>query len=118
VLLGTATGAALHDGTPHGFTEIFYAYASATNGNGSAMAGLGADTPWYDTTLGLAMLGGRYLPIVASVALARGRVRPATSGTLPTSGITFGIVLLGVVALVGGLTFLPALVLGPLAEAL
>jgi potassium-transporting ATPase potassium-binding subunit len=121
VLLGTATTAALHDGTPRGFTEIFYAYASATNGNGSAMAGLGADTPWYDTILGLAMLGGRYLPIVASVALAgalaRGRVRPATSGTLPTSGVTFGIGLLGVIALVGGLTFLPALVLGPLAEA-
>ena len=65
---------------------------------------------------------GRYLPIVASVALAgalaRGPVRPATSGTLPTRGITFGIVLLGVIALVGGMTFLPAPVLGPLAEAL
>ena len=113
---------ALHDGTPRGFTEILYAFTSATNGNGSAMAGLGADTDWFDTTLGLAMLAGRYLPLVVALALAgalaRRRVRPATAGSLRASGPTFGAVLVGVIVLVGGLTYLPALALGPLAEAL
>ncbi len=122
VVLGTATAAALHDGGPRGFTEIFYAFASATNGNGSAMAGLGADTVWYDTTLGLAMLAGRYLPLVVSLALAgalaRRQVRPRTAGSLPSSGPTFGVVFLGVIILVGGLTYLPALALGPLADGL
>ncbi len=122
VLLGSATSMALQDGTPRGFTEIFYAFTSATNGNGSAMAGLGADTVWYDTTLGLAMLAGRYLPLLIALALAgalaRRRVRPETAGSLRASGPTFGAVLVGVILLVGGLTYLPALALGPLAEAL
>ena len=122
VVVGTATSAATHDGTPRGFTEIVYAFGSATNGNGSALGGLAADTPWYDTTLGLAMLGGRFLPLVASLALAgafaRRSVRARTEATLPVSGFTFGLLLAGVILLVGGLTYLPALALGPLADGL
>ncbi len=122
VALSTATAAATHDGTPRGFTEILYAFGSVTNGNGSALGGLAADTPWYDTTLGLAMLGGRFLPLVVSLALAgafaRRSVRVRTEATLPVSGVTFGLVLAGVIVLVGGLTYLPALALGPLADGL
>jgi len=105
---------------PHGLTEVTYAFASATQNNGSAFAGLAADTSWYNTTLGLAMLVGRFLPIVVILAIAGSmagaRVHARTSATLESSGPTFAGLLLAVVLIVGGLTYLPVLVLGPIAE--
>jgi potassium-transporting ATPase potassium-binding subunit len=119
VLLDTAKRSALNPGA-HGFTEMLYAFASAANGNGSAFAGLNANTDWYNVTLGLAMLGGRFLLLITVLAvagsLARGRIHASTSATLQPSGPTFGTLLLGVVLIVGGLTYLPAMMLGPLAE--
>ncbi len=107
---------------PHGFSEILYAYTSAGNNNGSAFAGITAATPWMDTTLGLAMLVGRFLliiPVLAlSGALAQKRVTPATSGTFPTHTPLFVGLVIGVVVIVGGLTFFPALALGPIVEQL
>jgi K+-transporting ATPase ATPase A chain len=99
---------------------MFYAFASAANGNGSAFAGLNANTDWYNTSLGLVMLVGRFLPLVTALALAgtlsRSRVHATTAATPPTSGATFGTLLGAIVLIVGGLTYLPALVLGPIAE--
>ena len=121
VVLPTALDSRLNDG-PHGFTEILYAYASAANGNGSAFAGLNANTDWYNTTLGIAMLAGRFLLIVPVLALAgsfaRARIHAPSLGTLPTSGATFGGLLTAVILIVGGLTYLPALILGPIVEQL
>jgi len=112
--------AGLNNQGPHGLTEILYAYSSCTGNNGSAFAGLGANTPWYNTTLGLAMLIGRFLMIVPIMALAgslaRKKIAPASSGTFPVSGGTFVVLLLGTVLLVGALNFLPALALGPIVE--
>ncbi|MFF5337404.1 potassium-transporting ATPase subunit KdpA [Streptomyces sp. NPDC013181] len=106
----------------HGFSEILYAYTSGANNNGSAFAGLDADTPWFNTTLGLAMLLGRFLPMVFVLALAGSlagqRPVPATSGTVPTHTPLFGALLAAVVVVVAGLTYFPALALGPLAEGL
>jgi K+-transporting ATPase ATPase A chain len=106
----------------HGFTEIFYAFTSAANGNGSAFAGLNANTDWYNTTLGLVMLAGRYVPIVVVLALAgslsRKEFHAASVATAPTSGPTFAGLLLSVVIILGGLSYLPAFVLGPVAERL
>lgn len=115
---------ALSDGTnnsgPHGFSEILYAYTSATANNGSAFGGLTANTPWYNTTLGFAMLFGRFAMIVPIMALAgslaRKRLIPAGPGTFPLSGPLFTTLLVGTVLLVGALTYVPALVLGPVAE--
>ena len=105
---------------PHGLTEILYAFGSAANNNGSAFAGLDAATPWYDTTLGLAMLVGRFLLIIPVLAIAGSMARkqpvPETAGTLPTHTPLFGGVVLGVVVIVAGLTFFPALALGPIVE--
>jgi K+-transporting ATPase ATPase A chain len=105
---------------PHGFSEIFYAFASATGNNGSAFAGLTANTAFYDTTLGLAMLIGRFLMIVPLLAmagsLARKKAVPMSSGTFPTDGGTFSALLVGTVILVNALTFFPALSLGPIVE--
>ncbi|MCC7047696.1 MAG: potassium-transporting ATPase subunit KdpA [Alphaproteobacteria bacterium] len=105
---------------PHGFSEIFYAYASATGNNGSAFAGLTASTMFYNSTLGLAMLVGRFLMIVPVLAiagaLAAKKAAPAAAGTFPTHGSLFIGLLVGVVLIVGGLTYFPALALGPLAE--
>jgi K+-transporting ATPase ATPase A chain len=105
---------------PHGFAEILYAYASATGNNGSAFAGLSANTPFYNTTLGLAMLIGRFLAIVPMLAiagsLAAKKIVPASAGTFPTSGGLFVGLLVGVVLIVGGLTYFPALSLGPVVE--
>jgi K+-transporting ATPase ATPase A chain len=119
VLLKTATSSALNPG-PHGFTEIVYAYASAATGNGSAFAGLNANTDWYNVSLGVAMLCGRFLLLITVLALAgslaRGRHHASTRATLQPSGLTFGALLLAVTVIVGGLTYLPALMLGPLAE--
>ncbi len=106
----------------HGFTEVLYAYTSAANNNGSAFAGFGADTPFFNTTLGLCMLLGRFLPMVCVLALAGSLARqapvPVTAGTLRTEKPLFSGLLVGSVLIVTGLTFFPALALGPLAEGL
>jgi K+-transporting ATPase ATPase A chain len=105
---------------PHGLSEILYAYTSGAGNNGSAFAGLNANTPWYDTTLGVDMLLGRFGMIVPLLALAgslaRKKIIPANAGTFPVTGITFVALLVGTVILVGALTFLPALTLGPIVE--
>jgi potassium-transporting ATPase potassium-binding subunit len=104
----------------HGLSEVTYAFASATNNNGSAFAGLSANTPWYNVTLGLAMLVGRFAPIVLALAiagsLAGARVHARTRATLDTSGPTFAVFLLGVILIVGGLIYFPMLILGPIGE--
>ncbi|MFJ4903092.1 MULTISPECIES: potassium-transporting ATPase subunit KdpA [unclassified Streptomyces] len=106
----------------HGFSEILYAYTSGANNNGSAFAGLAADTPWFNTTIGLAMLLGRFLPMVFVLALAGSfaeqRPVPATVGTLGTHRPLFSGLLAATVMIVAGLTYFPALALGPLAEGL
>jgi K+-transporting ATPase ATPase A chain len=105
---------------PHGLSEMLYAYTSGAGNNGSAFAGLNANTPWYDTTLGIDMLLGRFGMIVPLLALAgslaRKKIIPASAGTFPVSGFTFVVLLIGTVVLVGALTFLPALALGPIVE--
>jgi K+-transporting ATPase ATPase A chain len=105
---------------PHGFSEMLYAYTSATGNNGSAFAGLTASTYWYDTTLAFAMLIGRFLMIVPIMAIAGSlgakKLIPAGSGSFPVSGATFTVLLIGTVLLVGALNFLPALTLGPVVE--
>ncbi len=111
----------LNNAGPHGFSELFYAYASATANNGSAFAGLNANTPFYNTTLGLAIILGRYLspllPLlaVAGCLAAKPKV-PNTVGTLSTDTAFFGVLLLASILIVGGLTFFPGLALGPIAE--
>ncbi|HLX69503.1 MAG TPA: potassium-transporting ATPase subunit KdpA [Verrucomicrobiae bacterium] len=112
--------AGLNNTGPHGLSEILYAYSSCTGNNGSAFAGLTANTPWYNTTLGIAMLVGRFLMIVPIMAMAgsmaQKKLVPASAGTFPVSGGTFVILLLGTVLLIGALNFLPALTLGPVVE--
>ena len=116
--------AGLNNAGPHGFSEILYAYSSATGNNGSAFAGLTANPangdPHYNVTLGLAMLIGRFLMIVPIMALAgslvQKKVSPPSAGTFPVSGATFTILLIGTVVLIGALNFLPALALGPIVE--
>jgi K+-transporting ATPase ATPase A chain len=127
VLVGTAVAVSLSAGKAgvanpgaHGFAEILYAFTSAANNNGSAFAGISANTIFYNTALGLVMWVGRYWPIVAVLAIAgslaaKKRV-PVTAGTMPTHGPTFVILLIGTVLLVGALTFVPALALGPVVE--
>lgn len=105
---------------PHGFSEVLYAYTSGTANNGSAFAGLNANTPFFNTTIGLAMLVGRYftlLPMlaVAGVMAAKNSV-PASAGTLSTATPLFTGLLVFIILIVGGLTFLPALALGPIVE--
>jgi len=111
---------ALANTGPHGLSEILYAFSSANGNNGSAFAGLSANTPWLNTTLGLAMLIGRFLMIVPIMAMAGSlagkKISPPSAGTFPVSGVTFVILLLGTVLLVGALNFLPALTLGPVIE--
>ena len=127
VLVGTAAAVSMTAGQAgvanpgaHGFSEILYAFTSASNNNGSAFAGLSANTVFYNTALGLVMWMGRYWPIVAVLAIAgslaaKKRV-PVTAGTMPTHGPTFVVLLIGTVLLVGALTFVPALALGPVVE--
>jgi K+-transporting ATPase ATPase A chain len=109
----------LHTG-PHGFTEMLYAYTSATANNGSAFAGLSANTPFYNITLGLAMLMGRFLFIIPAMAIAGSLVQKRraapSSGTFPTTGPLWVMLLVAVILIVGGLTFFPALALGPIVE--
>jgi K+-transporting ATPase ATPase A chain len=111
---------ALNNTGPHGLSEILYAYSSANGNNGSAFAGLSANTPWLNTTIGLAMLIGRFLMIVPIMGLAGSlagkKISPPSAGTFPVTGVTFVILLLGTVLLVGALNFLPALTLGPIIE--
>jgi K+-transporting ATPase ATPase A chain len=125
----TALASVLPDGTkgplnagPHGFSEILYAYSSQTGNNGSAFAGLTGNTPFYNITGGLAMLIGRYGMIVPILALAgsmaaKRRIAPSL-GTFPTTGVLWSVLLIGVVVIVGALTFFPALALGPIVEQL
>jgi K+-transporting ATPase ATPase A chain len=105
---------------PHGFSEILYAFTSQGNNNGSAFAGLNANTPFYNITGGIAMLVGRYWLAVPTLALAGSLVRkkriPVTEGTLPTHTPLFIFWLIAVVLIVGALNFLPALALGPIVE--
>ena len=121
VLLDSAKSSILNPG-PHGLTEVTYAFTSAANNNGSAFAGLTTNTDWYNVTLALAMLVGRFLLIVAVLAiagaLAAKRPTPATSGTFPTATPLFAGLLVGVVLIVVGLTYFPVLALGPLVEQL
>ncbi|MEU2232043.1 potassium-transporting ATPase subunit KdpA [Streptomyces vietnamensis] len=106
----------------HGFSEILYAYTSGANNNGSAFAGLNADTQWFNTTIGIAMLLGRFLPMVFVLALAGSLAEqtpvPETAGTLRTEKPLFTGLLVGTIVIVTGLTYFPALALGPLAEGL
>src|SRR6266508_708922 len=130
VLLAFASASVLMKGAlaarnnpgPHGLTEILYAFTSGSNNNGSAFAGITASTPWYDTTIGLCMLVGRFLLIIPVLAIAgsmaRKAVSPPTVGTFPTHTPLFGSLVVGVVLIVGGLTFFPALALGPIVEQL
>lgn len=112
--------AGLNNAGPHGFSEMLYAYSSATGNNGSAFAGLTANTNFYNTTLGLAMLLGRVLIIIPALALAGSLVRkqsvPPSLGTFPTTGPIWVALLTGVILIVGVLTFFPALALGPIVE--
>jgi potassium-transporting ATPase potassium-binding subunit len=127
VLVGTAIGvstaagqAAVSNPGAHGFSEILYSFTSAANNNGSAFAGVSVNTVFYNTALGLVMWLGRYWPIIAVLAvagsLAAKKRIPVTAGTMPTHGPTFIILLIGTVLLVGALTFVPALALGPIVE--
>jgi K+-transporting ATPase ATPase A chain len=130
VLAGTAIAMGLQSArasifntdSPHGFSEVLYAFTSAANNNGSAFGGLSANTPFYNTALGLAMLLGRFVPIVLVLALAGSFAKqqpvPVNEGTLPTHKALFVTMLVGVVLIVTGLTYFPALTLGPLAEGL
>ncbi|HTB43345.1 MAG TPA: potassium-transporting ATPase subunit KdpA [Acetobacteraceae bacterium] len=112
--------AGLNNAGPHGFSELLYAYTSAAGTNGSAFAGLSANTPFFNLTLALAMFAGRFLVFVPVLCIAGGlaakRIVPASAGTLPTHGAQFVGLLIGTVVIVGGLTFFPALALGPVAE--
>ena len=112
--------AALGNAGPHGFSEALYAYTSATGNNGSAFAGLAADTPFWNDTLGLAMFIGRFLMIVPMLAiagsLARKKIVPASLGTFPTTGALFVGLVVGVILVTGGLIFFPAVALGPIVE--
>ncbi len=129
VLLGTALAVSLKDGMAgvlnggaHGFSEILYAFSSAANNNGSAFAGLSANTPFYNYALGVAMFVGRYALAVPVLALAGSLVRkkkvPVSAGTMQTDNWLFVLLLVGVVVIFGGLTFVPALALGPIVEQL
>jgi K+-transporting ATPase ATPase A chain len=122
MFVDSVTDTTMWNSGPHGFTEILYAFTSAGNNNGSAFAGITASTHWMDTTQGLAMLIGRFfliLPVLALAgSLAQKRVMPATAGTFPTHTPLFVGLVIGVVLIVGALTFFPALALGPIVEQL
>lgn len=119
IAAGTAQ-TSVQDAGPHGLSELLYAYSSATGNNGSAFAGFSANTPWHDTFLGIAMMLGRFgtiIPILAIAgSLAAKKTAPATAGTFPTHGALFVTLLIATILIVGALTFLPVLALGPVAE--
>ncbi|MGX5826644.1 potassium-transporting ATPase subunit KdpA [Mesorhizobium sp. 43Arga] len=112
--------ASMANGGPHGFSEVLYAYTSAAANNGSAFGGLSGNTPWYNITIGIGMLMGRFLVIIPALAiagsLAAKKTVPASAGTFPTDGPLFVGLLIGVIVIVGGLTFFPALAVGPIIE--
>jgi K+-transporting ATPase ATPase A chain len=127
ILLFTAIAAVTRAGTagplnpgPHGFSEILYGFTSATGNNGSAFAGLSANTFFYNVMLGVAMLIGRFLIIIPMMAVAGSlvtkKIVPASAGTFPTTSVLFVVLLVGVIVIVGGLTFFPAVALGPIVE--
>jgi len=121
IAVGSAAGrATLWNPGAHGFSEALYAFSSAGNNNGSAFAGLGANTPFYNTALGIAMLFARYWLAIPALAiagsLASKKKVPISSGTLPTHTPLFIAWLIGVIVIVGALSFLPALALGPIVE--
>ena len=127
ILIPSAIAAVFSFGTsslnnlgPHGFSEILYAYTSAAANNGSAFAGLNANTPWYNISIGIVIMLGRYISMIALLAIAgsllsKPRVEPGP-GTLRTNTVLFSVVWLGIILVVGALTFVPALMLGPVAE--
>jgi K+-transporting ATPase ATPase A chain len=112
--------AGLQNSGPHGFSEIMYAFVSGTGNNGSAFAGLTANSPFYNTTIGLAMIIGRFAMIVPMLAvagsLAAKKIVPPSAGTFPTTGALWVGLLVGVILIMGGLTYFPALALGPVVE--
>ena len=129
LLIGTALScampaalASLSSKGPHGFSEILYAWTSACGNNGSAFAGLNANVPFYNIGLGLAMLVGRFAVLVPVLAIAGSmgakQPSPPSAGTLPTDTPTFGLLLAAIIIIVGGLTYFPALTLGPIVEQL
>lgn len=119
VVLPTGVASMANAG-PHGFSEVLYAYTSAAANNGSAFGGLTGNTPWYNITLGIGMLMGRFLVIIPALAIAGSLVAkktvPASAGTFPTDGPLFVGLLVGVILIVAGLTFFPALAIGPIVE--
>jgi len=121
-VFASVTGTSMDNSGLHGYSEVLYAFTSAANNNGSAFAGLTASTPWFDTALGVAMLLGRFLPIVFVLALAGSLASqdkvPVTAGTLQTHRPQFIGLLIGTIVIVSALTYLPVLALGPLAEGL
>jgi K+-transporting ATPase ATPase A chain len=112
--------ASMNNAGPHGFTEVLYAYTSQTGNNGSAFAGLNGNTPFYNLTGAVAMFAGRFFMIVPAMAiagaLAAKKTIPPSTGTFPTTGGLFIGLVVGVILIVGGLTFFPALALGPIVE--
>ena len=120
VLLPTLGLSSLSNHGPHGLTQILYAYTSAAGNNGSAFAGINANTHWYNSTLGITMLAGRFLMIVPMLAvagnLATKKIAPPSLGTFPVTSTLFSTLLVGVIVIVGALTFFPALSLGPILE--
>jgi K+-transporting ATPase ATPase A chain len=116
---GPAT-ANLNNNGPHGLSEMLYTYTSAVGNNGSAFAGINPNTPYFNTTIGVAMLAGRFLMLIpllaAAGSLAAKKLVPVSAGTFPTHGPLFVVLLVGVVLIVGALTFFPALSLGPIVE--
>jgi K+-transporting ATPase ATPase A chain len=121
VLLDTAQTSIFNPG-PHGLTEVIYAFTSAANNNGSAFGGLGGNTDWYNVTLALSMLAGRFLLIVPVLAIAGAQARkpivPVSAGTFPTDTPLFAGLLTAVVLIVVGLTYFPVVTLGPIVEQL
>jgi K+-transporting ATPase ATPase A chain len=129
VLFGTAIALLVPEGRagifnpgPHGFSEVLYAFSSAGNNNGSAFAGLNSNSPFYNISLGIAMLIARFAPIILVLALAGAlalkKKIPVSAGTLPTHTPLFVVWSIGVIVIVGALSFLPALALGPIVQQL
>jgi len=110
----------VQDAGPHGLTELIYAYTSGTANNGSAFAGFGANRVWHNTLIGMAMMLGRWgfiIPILAIAGSLAAKTRaPETAGTFPTHGVALTVLLIATILIVGALTFLPVLALGPIAE--
>jgi K+-transporting ATPase ATPase A chain len=118
--VGKSALAGLNNAGPHGLGEILYAFSSAAGNNGSAFAGLAANAPWWDTALAIAMFIGRFWMIIPALAMAGNlagkKIAPASAGSFPVSGATFTVLLIGVILIVGGLTFFPVLAMGPIVE--